>query len=159
MATKRALTAGLGISVAASAAVVTPLLFGSAAAAGSQSFTVVAHHLSDTTVDNGRKGFSAGDYDVHTDRLTQSGHRVGWDTGNCLTTRVGAKSSDQTCEFVLHLKHGQIDASGAVRSGRGGPGTFPLAIAGGTGRYADARGEIKITATNGPVPIAVQVRY
>jgi hypothetical protein len=159
MATKRVLTLAVAITAAASTAVVTPLLFGSAAAAGSQSFTVVAHHVSETIVDGGKKGFSAGDNDVHTDRLTQSGHQVGWETGNCLTTRVGRKSADQLCEFVLHLAHGQIDASGAVRAGQGGPGSFPLAITGGTGRYAAARGQIRITATNGPIPIAVEVRY
>jgi hypothetical protein len=139
-------------------AVAVPLLTGSAAASGGSQFTVYAVHGSDTSVDVGKSGFSAGDTEVNSDQLVQGNRSVGWETGSCLTTFVGASRADQICHFVLVLASGQIVADGAVRSGSQGPGTFTLAIVGGTGKYRAARGELQVTATNGPrVPMTVSV--
>jgi hypothetical protein len=148
---------GLGAGLALATAVTVPALTGSAAAGSGQSFTVYAQSSSDTNIDNGKPGFSAGDYDVHTDPLTRGGKTVGWNDGSCLTTSVSAKTADQLCEFVLHLPNGQIVADGAVRSGQNGPGTFVLAITGGTGRYSSAGGELTVTASNGPVRLDVSI--
>jgi len=157
MTTKRTLAVGAGITAIA-ATVATPLLAGTASAS-TQTFKLRMHPVSDTTVDNNKSGFSAGDDEVQSTRLTRSGTTVGWETGNCLTTRV-AKTADQLCHFVFHLRKGEIVAVGAVRAGQGGPGTFTLAITGGTGTYLAARGEVSITATNGgAVPVEVDVRY
>lgn len=155
-------TRTIGVLTAAGAvatAVAAPALVGTAAASRTQSFTVHAHGLKQSSIDVGDKGFSAGDYDVHTDRLMRNGHKVGWDSATCLVTRL-AKTADESCHWVMHLRHGQIVADGVVRSGQQGPGTFTLAITGGTGRYDDARGSLSITATSGnTVPITVNVRY
>jgi hypothetical protein len=128
------------------------------AAASAHTFTVTARHGSESNIDLGASGFSAGDVDLFTGPLIRGGHRAGYMVGSCTTARV-AKTADQLCEFVLHLGAGQITASGTVRSGEGGPGTFQLPILGGTGRYATAAGQIGVTATNGrSFPIQVSLR-
>lgn len=156
MRRKQILGSGAALTVAAAVAV--PLLTGPAAANAGGQFTVFAVHNSETSVDVGKHGFSAGDNDVNSAQLVQGGHSVGWETGSCLTTFVGASRADQICHFVLALAGGQIVADGAVRGGSQGPGTFTLAIVGGTGSYRTARGQIQVTATNGPrVPFTVSV--
>jgi hypothetical protein len=130
---------------------------GTAASASSRSFTVRAHHGSDANIDLGTSGFSAGDEDLFTGRLTRNGTSVGRFVGSCTTARVGS-SADQLCEFVLRLGPAQLTASGTVRSGQSGPGTFLLPILGGTGRYQGAGGEIAVTATDGSsFPIKVSL--
>ena len=132
---------------------------GTATAPSAGSFTLRAHHGSDASLDLGAKGFSAGDQDLFAGPLTRKGHAAGRFVGTCTMARVGHKSADQLCEFVLHLAHGQITASGTVRAGQGGPGTFALAILGGTGRYRAAAGQIAVTPSNGAsFPIAVDLR-
>lgn len=149
---------GSGAALAVTAAVAVPLLTGAAAASDGSHFTVYAVHGSETSVDVGQHGFSAGDTDVNSDQLVQGGRSIGWETGSCLTTFVGANRADEICHFVLVLASGQIVGDGAVRSGPKGPGSFTLAIVGGTGKYRTARGEMQVTATNGPrVPITVSV--
>jgi hypothetical protein len=161
MSTARSIIAAAGLAAAAAAtvAVVTTTSSAAAGTPSSGTFTVHAHHLSDTNVDLGKPGFSAGDQDVFVDRLGRDGQNVGWLAGSCTTVRVGRSSADQLCEFVLHLGTSQITSSGAVRAGQNGPGTFTVPILGGTGRYRGAVGQIAITAANGnsAVPITVSL--
>jgi hypothetical protein len=127
-------------------------------AAASRTFTVTVHHGSDTDLDLGRSGFSAGDQSLFTGAITRHGTHVGHVVGSCTTARV-SKTADQLCEFVLHLGKAQITALGSVRAGKQGPGTFLLPIAGGTGTYRTAAGQIAVTATNGKTfPITVSLR-
>jgi hypothetical protein len=148
----------LGVAVGA-AVIATPMLTASASAGPGRDFTVHARNSSDMTIDNGAKGFSTGDVDVSSASLTRAGKRVGWLAGTCTTTRVGKSSADQFCQFVLHLGRSQLVAEGATRSGQQGPGTFALAITGGTGRYQQARGQVLVTATNGrSLPLRVELR-
>jgi hypothetical protein len=147
-------------SAAGAAAALVLTAGGHAAATTSQSFRLAAHGQSEHNIDLGQKGFSAGDYDVHSDRLTHAGKRVGWDVGTCLTNSVTRTRAVQTCEFVLHLGKGELDARGAIASGPAGPGTFSLAIVGGTGQYRDATGVLRVTTSNtNSVPLVVDVRY
>jgi hypothetical protein len=143
MQTKRLIGVGAGVAVAAALAV--PGLGGSAVAGG------------ETTIDAGKPGFSAGDMDVHSSPLTRGGKVVGYNTGSCVTTALTKKNLDQVCQIVLSLPDGQIVTEGAVRSGQGGPGTFPLAVTGGTGRYQTARGQVHVTPSDGPVRIDVRL--
>lgn len=144
----------------AAAAAVTALL-GSAtatAAAAPNEFTVHAVHGADTTIDAGRTGFGSGDDELATMHLVRAGKAVGWGVTECRTVHVGRQLAEQLCTFALHFGTGQIVATGAVGSGQQGPGTFSLAITGGTGRFRDAQGELLVTATNGgSVPITVEL--
>lgn len=160
MSRTRSIIAG-AIVTAAAAGTVALMATTSDASAGTPSsgtFTVQAHHGTETSLDLGKAGFSAGDQDLFVDRLGRNGQLVGWLAGSCTTARVGRSSADQLCEFVLHFGSSQITSSGAVRAGQGGPGTFTLPISGGTGRYRGAAGQIAITATSGSVvPITVSL--
>lgn len=153
------LAAGVGTIAALTAADSASAGTTGGSAARSQSFTLHAHHGTDDSVDLGPSGFSAGDQDLFTSSLTRGGKKVGRLVGSCTTARVGKTSADQLCEYVLRLDHGQITALGTVRSTQAGPGTFALAIAGGTGRYRSAAGQIEVTATSGTtIPITVSLR-
>jgi hypothetical protein len=122
-------------------------------------FTLIAHHGSDTSIDAGASGFSAGDQDLMVSPLTHAGAHVGSLVGECTDARVTATAVDQLCDFTLRLRGGQIIASGAVHAGQQGPGTFTLAVLGGTGRYVGASGTLAVTATNGPtVPLTLTLR-
>jgi hypothetical protein len=157
MTTKRTVVLGAA-ATAIAAAVSTPLLAGTAVASA-HTFTLRMHQLSDNTVDAAPHGFSAGDNEVQSTRLTSGGKTVGWEAGNCLTTRV-AKTADQICTFVFHLSGGEIVSTGAVRAGQAGPGTFELAITGGTKTYSAATGQVSVTSVNrGPVPVTIDAQY
>jgi hypothetical protein len=156
---KRALIAvGLAGAVATTISAVVATESASAGTPTSGTFTVRAHHLSETNLDLGAKGFSTGDQDLFVDRLTRGGNRVGWMAGSCTVARLTRTTGNQLCEFVLHLGSAQITAEGVVTAGPKGPGTFLLPVLGGTGRYRGAAGEIAVTATSGSsLPIKVSL--
>jgi allene oxide cyclase-like protein len=162
MTSIRSITTGAvagAIAAAALGAVVLTAGTASARTPESGTFTVRAHQGTDTNLDQGKPGFSAGDQDLFTGLLTRKGEHVGRVTGTCTTVSVGATAANQLCEFDLQFGSSQIATSGAVRAGQAGPGTFHLPIVGGTGRYRHARGQIAVTATNGSsFPITVSLR-
>jgi hypothetical protein len=122
-------------------------------------FTVHVHHGTDTSLDLGDTGFSAGDQDLFTGPLTRHGTHVGHLVGSCTTARAGKTSADQLCEFVLHLGKAQITTAGTVSSGQQGPSTFTLPILGGTGRYDTAKGQIAVTPSNrATFPVTITLR-
>ena len=161
MSTIRTLVTGATV-VAAGAAAAAALASGGTASAGTtastaHTFTVRVHHGSDTNVDLGASGFSAGDEDLFVSPVTRGGRPAGRLVGSCTTARA-ARTADELCEFVLHLRGGQLTASGTVRSGQSGPAPFELPILGGTGRYAGAGGSLTITPTSGAsFPIQVSL--
>lgn len=158
--TRTMITTACGATVAAGA-VVALAMTGTASASTpptTGTFTLTAHNGSEANIDLGRRGFGAGDEDLIVSSLTYKRQPVGRLVGNCTAVRVGRTSADSLCEFVLHLGASQLTASGTVRAGRNGPGTFTLPILGGTGRYRSAGGIIAVTATNtSTVPISVSV--
>lgn len=161
MYTIRTFVTGVAVVAAGagSAAVLASTGTASAGTAGqsARSFTLVAHHGSDSSIDLGRTGFSAGDEDLFVSPLTRGGTRVGRLVGSCTVVRA-ARTADQLCEFVLHLGRGQITASGTVRAGQGGPTGFVLPILGGSGRYAGAAGQLSVTPTSGGnLPVQVSL--
>ena len=156
MRSTRMIGLGAGAVVLAGSFAV-PALTGSAAAGGNEAFTVYSVGANETSVDVGQHGYGAGDMDVHVARLARNGKTVGWDTGSCLTTAVSPRLATQICHIVLNLQGGQLVTDGAVQDGPKGPGTFHLAITGGTGRYRTASGEIAVTASDGPVRIDVAI--
>jgi len=159
ISTRTKIAAGSASLLAVAAVVTVPALLGSASAAAAPGeFTVHAVHGADATIDAGRKGFSAGDDELATMHLMRAGKTVGWGATECITVHVGRAQAEQLCTFALHFGRGQIVAAGAVRSGPQGPGTFSLAITGGTGRYRNAQGQLLVTATSGrSVPITVEL--
>jgi hypothetical protein len=160
MASKRFIATSAAVAGAAvvAAASVSALTDASAAAPAPGSFHLRAYHGSETNLDLGKAGFSAGDEDLGTDRLVRGGKQVGDGVVSCTAIRVGRASADQICEFVLRFGSSQLDARGAVRAGQNGPGSFTLPILGGTGRYEGAAGHLTVTATDGAfVPMTVSL--
>ncbi|MDE2347777.1 MAG: Allene oxide cyclase [Gammaproteobacteria bacterium] len=124
---------GLGAALAA-------FLIAPAAFAG-QTLHVVEHALTDATLDLGAKGDSPGDLLTFANPVFDAANRrrVGADQGYCI--RVVAGRSWE-CFWTLTLKTGQITVEGPFRDGV----DSVLAVTGGTGAYAGARGSMKLHA-------------
>jgi hypothetical protein len=136
--------AAVGGSIIAVTAAATP-----ASAATVISFTQVS--ISDQTVNLGSgHGVVVGYVELDANKLMQGGKQIGHDGGSFTVTRLGNGSADGVLSSVEVLAHGQIDLSGLVTSTPAGPGTFQLAVTGGTGTYQDARGYATVVPGNTP---------
>ena len=108
------------------------------AAAGEQ-IKVVERPVGETTVDLTAKGDSVGDMLVFANEVFDAANktRVGSDQGYCVRTVVG-KSWE--CFWTLMLKAGQLTVEGPFFD----EGDSLLVITGGSGRYAGAKGSMKL---------------
>jgi allene oxide cyclase len=100
---------------------------------------VVERPVGETTVDLGAKGDSIGDLLVFANGVFDSANKtqVGSDQGYCVRTIVG-KSWE--CFWTLTLKAGQITVEGPFMD----EGDSLFAVTGGTGKYAGAKGSMKL---------------
>jgi allene oxide cyclase len=100
---------------------------------------VVERPVGETTVDLGPKGDSIGDLLVFANGVFDAANKaqVGSDQGYCVRTVVG-KSWE--CFWTLVLKGGQITVEGPFMDS----GDSLLAVTGGAGKYAGARGSMKL---------------
>jgi allene oxide cyclase len=119
------------------AALATALLTLPALAA--EQIKVVEHPVGETTVDLGAKGDSIGDLLVFSNAVFDAANKtqVGTDQGYCVRTIVG-KSWE--CIWTLTLKAGQITVEGPFMD----EGDSLFAVTGGTGKYAGAKGSMKL---------------
>jgi allene oxide cyclase len=108
------------------------------ALAGEQ-IIVVERPVGETTVDLGPKGDSVGDLLVFANKVYDSANKtqLGSDQGYCVRTVVG-KSWE--CMWTLILKAGQITVEGPFMDA----GDSLFAVTGGTGKYAGAKGSMKL---------------
>jgi hypothetical protein len=121
------------------------------AAPAGQTIAFTEHTTSDHTLNLGSgHGFAVGAVELFADNLTHGTKKIGHDGGSFTVVRLGTKSADQLCTLTVVLAHGQIDLAGLVTDTKQGPGTFRLAITGGTGRYQSARGYATIVPSNSP---------
>ena len=104
---------------------------------------VVERPIGETTVDLGPKGDSIGDLLVFANGVFDSANKtqLGTDQGYCVRTIVG-KSWE--CNWTLMLKAGQITVEGPYSD----TSNTTLAITGGTGLYANARGWMALNYHN-----------
>lgn len=102
---------------------------------------VVEHATTDTIVDVGAKGDSAGDILTFANEIfdEQDAQKLGSDNGWCIRVMPG-KSWE--CFWTLSLADGQITVEGPFLDS----GDSVLAVTGGTGKYAGARGEMALHA-------------
>jgi allene oxide cyclase len=100
---------------------------------------VVERPVGETTVDLGAKGDSIGDLLVFANKVYDAANKaqVGSDQGYCIRTIVG-KSWE--CFWTLSLKEGQITVEGPFMDS----GDSLLVVTGGSGKYAGARGSMKL---------------
>jgi hypothetical protein len=119
------------------------------ASTSEQVIRLVGSHQSGQNIDLGRKGFSVGDLEISSARLSHAGRSIGRFDGTCQVTRLG-KTADELCTQTLRMRGGEIVATGAVTSGPSGPAPYAWAITGGTGRFAAAHGYVEVRPSSGP---------
>jgi allene oxide cyclase len=116
-----------------------------ATAAGSgKTISVIEHPITDTTTDVGKKGDSLGDILTFHNPIYDSkdAKKVASDQGYCIRVDVGVSYE---CTWTNFLKGGQIVVQGPYYDAK----PSELAITGGTGKYATARGSMKLEAIEG----------
>jgi allene oxide cyclase len=108
-------------------------------ALAAEQIKVVEHPVGETTVDLGAKGDSIGDLLVFSNAVFDAANKaqLGTDQGYCVRTIVG-KSWE--CIWTLTLKAGQITVEGPFMD----EGDSLFAVTGGTGKYAGAKGSMKL---------------
>jgi allene oxide cyclase len=104
-------------------------------------FVVVEHAVSDKTVHVSTHGDSLGDLLVFANPIYDAANQMqlGSNQGYCVQV-VAGKSWE--CFWTLLLKDGQITAEGPYYESR----DSVLAVTGGTGKYAGAKGSLKLHA-------------
>ncbi len=102
---------------------------------------VVEHALTDRVLDLGAKGDSRGDLLTFANPVFDAANKtqVGSDQGFCIRVVKGKRWE---CFWTLLLDHGQITVEGPFRD----HGDSTLAVTGGTGAYAGARGSMTLHA-------------
>jgi len=122
-------------------------------ALAAEQIVVVERPAGETTVDLGAKGDSVGDLLVFSNKVYDPANKtqLGTDNGYCVRTVVG-KSWE--CFWTLTLKAGQITVEGPFMD----IGDSLLAVTGGTGKYAGARGSMKLHPRD-PTPTAYDFTY
>ncbi|HWA65180.1 MAG TPA: hypothetical protein VG899_02270 [Mycobacteriales bacterium] len=118
---------------------------------------LVAHDNHDHDIDLGHKGFSVGDEDLSTAKLTMNGQAYGSIDGVCLATFVTKPTAHELCTQTLDLPNGSLVAVGTVTSSPQGPAPFDWSITGGTGSYADASGFVHVIPGNATVHMTIHV--
>ena len=122
-------------------------------ALAAEQIVVVERPVGETTVDLGAKGDSVGDLLVFANKVYDAANKtqLGTDNGYCVRTVVG-KSWE--CFWTLTLKGGQITVEGPFMDS----GDSLLAVTGGTGKYAGARGSMKLHPRD-PTPTGYDFTY
>jgi hypothetical protein len=113
----------------------------STAALAGTTFAVVERATTDVVTDTGAAGDTVGDVLTFANAVYDAANKVqiGTDQGFCIRTEVG-KSWE--CLWTMSLADGQITVEGPFLD----KGDSVLAITGGTGKYAGARGQMKLHA-------------
>jgi hypothetical protein len=120
-----------------------------AGGAGDRTTTIRLHArtVDAADLDLGARGPSLGDQLVFSDNLFQDADRVGTTHGSCTLTRLRVGALTLQCVVTLILDgKGQITVQGAAVFRESGPDDprFTVAVTGGTGRYRDAAGVLRV---------------
>lgn len=110
------------------------------ATAAPQEIILTEHAATDAVTDTGAAGDSAGDVLTFANEVfdAQDANRVGNDQGMCVRT-VPGKAWE--CFWTLFLDAGQITVEGPFYDA----GDSVLAITGGTGAFANAQGDMRLS--------------
>jgi hypothetical protein len=135
------MAASLALIVALAAAVAAWAGGGHGTKGKGRVLTVIEHATTDATTDTGAAGDTAGDVLTFANEVFDraDAHKVGTDQGYCI--RIVAGESYE-CNWTTILAGGQITAEGPFLDA----GDSTLAVTGGTGRYRNVRGFLKLHA-------------
>ena len=141
---RRRTTAGaLATLTAAAALTVTTTL--STADAATSTITLTAMTSHETVVSADAPDHPIGNEFVSAHRLFRGGRQVGVDGAVCqIIDLVGAESMRVQCVASLRLPKGSLTAQGLPTFVESGDQSFTLAVTGGTGAYASARGQVTV---------------
>jgi hypothetical protein len=116
-------------------------LFLAASANAGEEIKVIEHATTDAVTDTGASGDSAGDILTFANEVFDADdkNKVGTNQGVCFRT-VPGKSWE--CFWTISLDGGQITVEGPFYD----TGDSVLAITGGTGKFAEAEGEMALSA-------------
>ncbi|MBS1864247.1 MAG: dirigent protein [Actinobacteria bacterium] len=139
--TKRSIGLLLALALAAAAVLAVPA---AGAAGAGETISVIEHPVTDTTTDVGKKGDSLGDILTFHNPIFdgKDAKQVASDQGYCIRVDVGVSYE---CTWTNFLKGGQIVVQGPYYDAK----PSELAITGGTGKYATARGWMHLEAIEG----------
>ncbi len=128
---------------------------GKSSHSSAHSFTVIEHPDTDTVVDTGPAGDSPGDLLPFANTIWDATNttQVGTDQGNCIRTKAGVSYE---CNWTTNLKNGSITVEG-IYLDSGEPTT--LAIIGGTGKYASARGSMVLASAGSNFSFTFTLRH
>jgi allene oxide cyclase len=117
------------------------LAFAGAAFAEPRELKLVEHATTDAVTDTGKEGDSAGDILTFANEVYDGDdkEKLGTDQGVCFRT-VPGKAWE--CFWTLSLAKGQLTVEGPFYD----EGDSVLAVTGGTGEFAEARGEMLLSA-------------
>ncbi len=143
------------VAGAASALAVLP----AAAADQPLHLTTVAVPDRNTDLDLGQPGPSAGDTQVFLDDVQRDGRTVGTSAGSCTLTTISDTRLAGACTATLILSEGSLTTQGAFDEDPAtGPAGYTWAVTGGTGRYAEAAGEVVGAFRPGTDTVDLEVR-
>jgi hypothetical protein len=110
---------------------------------GTTTFTVIEHAITDTVADTGPTGDSLGDVLAFANPIFTADNKskIGSDNGSCIRTAVGKAWE---CSWTLTLAKGSLVVEGPFYD----TADSDLAITGGTGAWATARGQMHLHARN-----------
>ncbi|MEZ4670856.1 MAG: dirigent protein [Anaerolineae bacterium] len=108
-------------------------------AASTMTLTVVERAETDVVTDTGEEGDTVGDILTFANKIydEKNENQIGSDNGYCFRTAVGVAWE---CAWTLTLKDGSLTVQGPFLDA----GDSVLAVTGGTGAWADARGSMKL---------------
>jgi hypothetical protein len=111
---------------------------------GGKTIAVIEHATTDATTDTGAPDDSAGDVLTFANDVfdRNDSAKVGTDQGYCIRTVAG---ESYECNWTTFLSGGQIVVEGPFYDAK----NSVLAITGGTGRYRNARGSMKLESLEG----------
>ena len=115
------------------------------ASADRPTITVTAVTTHEALLTIGTPGDPTGNQFVSAHDLYRGGHKVGVDGASCQIIDVVPPDSLRVqCLASLSLPQGQLTGQGLVTIDEAGTSPFTLAITGGTGAYAAARGQLTV---------------
>jgi hypothetical protein len=152
MAAFRLRIATAGLVAAGIGGVVVAVTAAAAPASANSVISFTEHNVSDQSFNLGsHHGFAVGYVELVANKLMRGTQQIGHDGESYTVTRLGSGSADEEVSATEVLAGGQIDLSGLVTSTPQGPGTFQLAVTGGTGSYNGARGYATVVPGQAPV--------
>jgi allene oxide cyclase len=101
---------------------------------------VVERAITDTVTDTGGAGDTAGDLLTFANPIYQNGAQIGRDQGDCI--RIDPAGGSWECRWVTYVGGGGIAVEGPFYDAK----DSTLAITGGTGRFQNARGTMRLHA-------------